>query len=72
MTLRKPPHFLLYPHCILKLYFIRDLSGAFSENATTEEILQQARHAAREAARRLATRKPNSKVRSGLIVANMN
>ncbi|CAL8070209.1 unnamed protein product [Orchesella dallaii] len=39
-----------------------DLSGAFSDDLTTEEVLHQARIAAREAAHRLTTKKPNSKM----------
>jgi hypothetical protein len=43
-------------------YFFRDTCGAFTDDLTTEEVLLQARLAAREAAHRLATKKPNPKV----------
>ncbi|CAG7717210.1 unnamed protein product [Allacma fusca] len=39
-----------------------DISGGFTDDFTPQEILQQARLAAREASHKLATKKPNSKM----------
>jgi len=50
----------------------RDLCGAFSEDATTEEILRQARLAAREAAHRLATKKPNAYITLTRLISSLS